>query len=687
MAAAERSDPRERWLRAVPFVLAALTVTTVLGVAAYVDRFARHGYSVSWYAQRHGERFETAHTTEHRVVIPNDHRPMSRYMENWDFAALGIPPELPPLDATFRAVVEVPPAGRYLHPLATGDTFVRVDGFPITEETRVSGGFHRVEVDWRTHFDAVTYFQLEWGPSPVAFERVPTAAIWPLDGDFPPMRRFLWIAALVVSATLALVVFRIARAEDEARLRLVHVWVVVALIVVGIGFRLVDYDVMPDWRDNSDEQLAAWNGYSLLENGQPRSWTLWPAEYGGLVPMEVTQYFGRTFHVISPYFEHPPLLHLLVGAAGHLGGAREYREVRVGDIRLVPIGLAALNLLLMVLIGRRIERRRIDQGGMGPYLGALLYAVLPWIVIQTRVVKEEALLTTLSLACIWFFLRFRESRVTRDLVIASVLAGLATLTKVPGFVFVIALSMLVLREAGPRKMALTVAIAVPLSALLLVYGAVYDWQLFLLTQRIQTSRMVHFNIFLRFFDDGLINHNVVGRGWLLFLWLGTMASLHRRPLRDAAVIGVPLMAYLASIALGSGTWTYGWYVTPLLPWLCLGAGFFLADLWAKPDIVRGGIVAFVLVFYSLNFVVSPDWMQAWAYHSEARALVTLVLVLSFGPFALASAWPGSVSKTIARAALVACLGTVIVVSGFFVQRYDELATVYHDFDRDRRFDR
>jgi hypothetical protein len=175
-------DARERWQRAAPFVLAALTVALVLGVASYVDRFARHGYSASWYAQRGGQRMETARTTEHRVVIPNDHRPMSRYMESWDFVQLGIPAELPPLDATFRTVLEVPSSGRYLHVLSTGESAIRVDGHPITGETRIGGGFHQVEIDWHTHFDAVTYFQLEWGPSSVAFERVPTAAIWPLDG-------------------------------------------------------------------------------------------------------------------------------------------------------------------------------------------------------------------------------------------------------------------------------------------------------------------------------------------------------------------------------------------------------------------------------------------------------------------------------------------------------------------------
>ena len=67
--------------------------------------------------------------------------------------------------------------------------------------------------------------------------------------------------------------------------------------------------------------------------------------------------------------------------------------------------------------------------------------------------------------------------------------------------------------------------------------------------------------------------------------------------------------------------------------------------------------------------------------------MTIAILLMFGPFALATAWPGSVEGDSARTALVLCLATVIGVSAFFVQRYDDkLATVDHDFDCDRRFD-
>ena len=670
-------QPNERLARAAPFVVALVVVSAVIGVASYVDVFARHGYQVSWYADRHGERFETGRTFESRVVFPTAHRPMSRLIENWRFDALGVPAVLPPIDATFRTVLEVPSA-RFLHVSATGVTAIRVDGAPTPEDVRISSGFHRVEIDWSAPLERDVSFLLEWGPTPLAHEPVPARAMWPLHGVVPPMRVLLWVLALVLAAAGGLAAFLIMTRHGAARRRLVHLVTAILLVGLCVGYRAIDYDVMPDWRDNADEQLASWNGYSLLETGRPRSWTLWPEQYGSLASMEVTPYFGRTYHVMTPYFEHPPLTHLLVGAAAHLGGARSYREVRLSHVRLVPILLAGLNVLLILAIGRRLERRRIEAGGVGPYIGALLYAVLPFIVIQTRVVKEEVLLTTMILGCVWFYMRFRETQSRRALAAASVLAGLAILTKVPGFACVIALSILVLRTGGWRALVFSLSISLPLSALWPLYGVVYDARLFFFTQEIQSSRPVTFEIFPRFFDVGLINNNLVGRGWMLFLWLATMSTLHRRRAEDALVIAAPLFAYLAAIALGSGTWTYGWYVTPMLPWLTLGAGLALGDLWREPDLGRGALFVFLLVFYTLNFVTGAE---------VARPIVTGVLVAAFAPFALAAALPTPLTRNLARATLLAGLLVVVVVSASFVARYEVLELAYHDFDIDPRWGR
>jgi 4-amino-4-deoxy-L-arabinose transferase-like glycosyltransferase len=677
------ADVQARLARGWPTWLGLLGVLVVLAAATFADGYVRHGYTVSWYARTtDGERIETARTTEHRVVISNDHRPMSRIVEGWNYRRLGIPADVPPIDATLRASITVPREGRYFRITSSGSGTVRVDGSVVTMQTLVPGGVHHLEVDWHTTLDASAYFQLEWGPEPVATERVPREALVPADGALPPLRRALWIAALVLGAIAFVVLRRIASSEGVARRKLVHASLVAMLVMTGVGFRLIDYDVMPDWRDNDDERFACWNGFSLIEEGRPRALTIWPAEYVGMVDMQIVPYFGRIFHVISPYFEHPPLMHLLVGAAGVIGGAHEYREVRLSHARLVPIALAGITIAFLIALGRRLDRR-----SAAPYVGALLYAVLPWIVIQTRVIKEEDLMTTLSVACIYFFVRWRDEKKQRDLTIAAILAGACALAKVPGAAFVLVLAVLVMREAGARTMMRTVATSLPVVALWPIFGAIYGWRVFAYTQNIQAQRQVHFNSFLRFFDDGMINHTMIGRGWLMFLWLATLGAMLRRSRAMIAIVGTPLVAYLAAITLGSGDWTYGWYITPLFPWLCLGAGAFIVDAWNETDIVRGAILTFVFLFYTLNFAFSPEWIRSWLFHMEVRWLVTIVLLLGWGPFALSTAMPSVQTKWFARIALVGIVTAVVIQSALFVYRWDELSSLFGDFDRNRHFDR
>jgi 4-amino-4-deoxy-L-arabinose transferase-like glycosyltransferase len=428
-----------------------------------------------------------------------------------------------------------------------------------------------------------------------------------------------------------------------------------------------------------------WNGWSLLEDGTTRGWSLWPGAYDGGIGVEVVDVWGESRSVISPYFEHPPLLHVLVGAATHLGGAHHWLETKLKHGRLVPIGLSALSLILLIAVGRRLY-------GCGPaaHLGGLLYAVLPIIALQTRVIKEEALLVPLSLATILYFLRWRDDgKKIRDLTIAAVCAGLATIAKVPAVVFVPALVMLVAMERGETtRAALAASVGLAVACLWLVFGAVIDWDVFLATQAKQGTRPTHWNLFPRFFDATLINHSVLGRGWILFLWLGAVASAFARGWRESAPVTVPLTAYLIAIAVGTGNWTFGWYIVPLYPFLCLGAGDYLARLWSRPTFLTGALFVVLLVMYTLNFTLEPSWAKTPDAWPEIRKMVSVFVVLFVGPYALAQVYPRSPGvMRLARLATLSGLAIVVAVSALFIVRYDEIYERYHDFDRDMYFHR
>lgn len=664
-----------------------------LALAGVADVYARHGWNARWYTEHEGRRTLVTRTIEHRVEFPNAHRPLARYVQGWPFDRLPMPHDLPEIDAELRAIVTVPPgAPRFLRADALREAEVVVDGRPASDAA-LDPGPHEVLVRWsgrppvnvRTRPNAsAVRFALTWGPTPRASEPVPREAITPITGAWTSARVALWWLAIVLALLFGAGAFVTAHAEESiARLRRGAVLATALVVVIGTAYRAVDYDVMPEFRENADELFATWNGWSLLDDGTTRGWSLWPHAYGGS-SVERTQvhFFGETRVVIEPYFEHPPLLHVLVGAAAHLGGADHWLEARLAHTRLVPIALSALSLVLLIAVGRRLFPR-----SPAPWLGALLYAVLPTIALQTRVIKEEALLVPLALGMLLFFLRWRDDgKQTRDLVLAAVCAGLAPLAKVPAIVFVPSLVMLVAAERGELLRATWAAIiGLAIASLLLVFGALIDWDAFWLTQVHQGGRPTHWNIFPRFFDATLVNHNLVGRGWILFLWLAFAASVFRRGRRDAAVLTVPLVTYLIAIAVGSGNWTFGWYVVPLYPFLCLGAGDMLAGLYRRPTLIGGALFVVLLVMYGLSFTVDPTWAKQPEAWPVLRRAVTILVALSIAPYALAQVWPRSIARGAARMTTVVGLAAVVALSGYFVARYDTIYETYRDFDRDPWF--
>lgn len=681
------AKPRRRWARPVPLGIGLLVLLGTLGATALADRlYLGRGVDATWHAEVDGERREVARTVEHRVQFPNERRALARFVQGWRFDRDGIPADLFPFVAKLRGRVTVPRGDRELYVQARPHGEVRIDGEPMRSGARVPEGEHAFEVDWSGNFEARgvslrAFFCRGQTATPETSsfcQEAPVQSFTPLSRS---SQTHLWLGALL-ALLLSVATTALAASDAATRRRWLGRAALALVLALGLGLRLFDYDVMPDFRENGDELFATWNGWSLLETGETRGWSLWPHVYGARVEHSRLEYFGMDWNLIQPYFEHPPLTHLLVGAAAHLGGAEHFAHAKLAHTRLVPILFVIPTLLLMFGIGRRVDPR-----GAGPWLACLLYAVTPTIALQTRVIKEEALLGPLGLGAVYAVLVYRERESVRALVAAGLLAGMATWAKVTGFAFVPAVVALLLADRRWRAAAVAGALGVGVSAGLLAYGAAVDWDTFVFAQRHQGTRPLHFNIFLRWFDVTLINHSVIGRGWMLFLWIGTAAAHARRRAQASAFIAVPLLLYLSAITIGTGNWTFGWYAVPLYPWLCLGAGRFLADLWDAPDLFRGLIASVLLGLYSLNFFFEPSFMKVPDHWPDLRIAIALIVTALFAPFGLVQAIRTRGTIQLARGATALLLALFTALSARFVVRYDTFYDIYKDFDRDVYFDR
>ena len=681
MSGNRRATSLRPWLFAIAAMFISLCVALAIDVAYF-----RNALTVAWHAtDAEGQRFEMTRTVEHRLTFPNQHRALARYIENWNFERLP-PPMTPPIDALVMAHLDVPPGSNiFFGTTGSGTRDVRVDGHAIPPEG-VAPGSHWLEVSWRdSHPMGSTSFAITQGYDASASDPLPRGWVTSAGGAWPMSRRLCWLVASLLALSIAYAAARISQLEGVPLRHFIAKVATATILVFAFAFRLFDSDVMPQYLENGDELFALWNGWSILHDGTPRGWTLWPGSYGGQpIITTMLSMHGVEWHVIEPYFEHPPLLHLLVGGAAMLGGAEHWSHARLADGRLVPIFLSTLTTWLVILIARRTDRNLLHPSP-APWFAGLIYAVLPTIALQGRVIKEEAILTPLVAGCVLAFLRWRDDgHRTRDAVLAASLAGACMLAKVTGFAVVAALIGLFVYERQIREGVRAGLIGVGVASLFPLFGAVVNWQVFLETQRLQGGRPTHYNLFLRFFDDGMINMSLIGRGWLLFLWLATMASVFSRPRKDQMALYLVPIFYLVAIGLGSGNWTYGWYISPVVPYLCLGVGRYLADLWREGDFTRGAIFSLTGLMYGFNFLLDPQYARQGSSWPEIRLRVTLLLAAMLTPYAVAAVFR---FRTLARVNLVLSLVVLVGLSGYFVTHFDVIYERYRDFDRDSYFDR
>jgi len=670
--------------RGVAAVLAVCVFLEVLGLLVALDRYLAHGLLARWTTPTVQERPVLTETVEHRVVIRNELRPLARMVQAWP-EGRPIPDGLPPIDVDFDAWLEVPEGPPLaLRVVASGTAELRVDGRPAQEP--IEPGRHRLQVRWRSATQAPgrdvwdrsppVFFRLEWGLPGAATGPVPASALTPRVPD--PSRPWAWALGLLLALGLAAGTYVTARASGEARARRGFLLAAAVLVLLGGGLRLYDYTVAPDFRENMDELFAAWNGWQLVEDGTTRGWSLWPHRYGaGTARESVTYWRERPIPVIRPYFEHPPLFHLLVGVAAHLGGAQSFEHVRVTHTRLVPIALSMIALLLCMALALRVARSR-----MAALAAGLFYAVTPFVALQGRAVKEDSLVAVLLPAMILAFLRWRDRGYRRvHLAAAAVFAGLGILAKLPAIALLVALVALVVATGRPRDATFAAVLGAAVASLLLVYAAVMGWDAFWHAQRVQGSiRQVSPDVFQTWFAWPMINTNKVGRGPLIFLWVASAVTAYRLPRPRALPVVLPLAVYIVAAGLPSGTWQYGWYMLPVYPLLCALAGAFAVRLVRRPELFGGLLVVGLLTLYAVMLSLEPSWVADPGNWRRMRGLTWGLTLGVLAPVGLATVFTGRWARRLGRAATVAALLLYATASSYFVLRYDVTERLYYDYD-------
>jgi 4-amino-4-deoxy-L-arabinose transferase-like glycosyltransferase len=311
------------------------------------------------------------------------------------------------------------------------------------------------------------------------------------------------------------------------------------------------------------------------------------------------RYFSRSFPIVESAFDHTPLLQILAGASATLLGADDMFQCTPQRIRPPMILLGTASVVLLFFLARKLF------GYRAAFVAGLFMAVSPLVVLDSRLVKEEGLVQFLWLSGALLYAKASEKRDAPRLdYLCGVLLGLATLSKIHGIALGAGFAAAAVASPprnwprGLRILGTSVAVA----ALYPVYGLLLDADTYIaVVSWLAGSYPVggedlaeKLLILPRFILEPKAAAGIaLIDGWILLGWLSLPFLTRSLP------IVIPMAAYLlALMATIHSSNLYGFYVIPVLPFLCIAAGRLMERALSRPS--------FLTSFLFLGLVLLPQ---------------------------------------------------------------------------------
>lgn len=410
-------------------------------------------------------------------------------------------------------------------------------------------------------------------------------------------------------------------------------WLLVALVILVVGYvlRKDNYDTVPLPGTSMDEYSYSWVGLSLIETGYPvgisgiDGYEKQVYKYINVDDIYQSTAGGNPLKINYPWFDHPPMMGLMTGGYAWMKGARSFEDTKTYLIRKPMIWLGSLTLIsLMVLL-------LINNGYVVSLVGGLIWAVVPSVILSSRMIQAENGVVPFWLLSLIFLSLYRKDRKLVYLIIAALLSGFATLFKLSGIVCLIA-SVLILisdsRKELKRELLVYAYYYLLVASLFLVYGLIIDPKQFISIFVSNSNRYYGIGseaVFRLITQTKLTNLKYVTEPWLLVSWLAVFVGLSRKKF---SIYTICLSSYLA-VYLFFGSYPYGWYSFPFWPFLISEFAILLSmsirskisPLWAFWSLL------IVIGYYLTKFIDIAEFQNYSFWWKNSIFVISLLLLL------------------------------------------------------------
>ncbi len=384
------------------------------------------------------------------------------------------------------------------------------------------------------------------------------------------------------------------------------------ILILGLFLRQDKINTWPRLGATFDEYAWTWLGMNLIQNHVPESWSPHP-QYKN---KHLIAYQKAYFVLVKPYLEHPPLFGLVAGGYALLSGVKDPLHVDINHIRGLALLLGVLSIFLIYIFAAEVYDFKIGL------LSSFLYSMIPTIAVGSRIVENENFFIPFFLLSLFLISKFIKTKNPMYRNIVGVICGLLALAKVPWLAGALAIVLILFYVRRYKDAFKFLAIVLPIFSLFILYGAYFDWNLFISLWKLQLQRYdLAFNsIFALFTSPYLVDRFLVD-GWIYFGYFAIFL-LAIKDFKKNFMILLPFLAYFAVFVFAiPNEPSHGWYRYPFYPFLVISTALFLKEYFTKN---------YFLTFLFLIFTGLSMLQLSWAQRLGFSFLVFRSFLILFG---------------------------------------------------------
>jgi len=323
-----------------------------------------------------------------------------------------------------------------------------------------------------------------------------------------------------------------------------------------------------------DEKTWLMVGTSLIDTGQPTTWSIFVGAYSKA---------GADINTesVTPYLDHPPLFSLLVGGWAHFWGETDTNNLNWELVRVPMIVISLATIILTYLFVRRAFGKTMALFTLTAFV------FFPSHVISSRIIAAEHMIGLLLMLGLYLFAVFattkneRVKKVTGGAMIFLCLVSL--LFKLSAIVVPATLCFLALYK---RQWKLGTALSLASLASVLIYmgyGYYYNWEAFvnvLFAHQVRPQSFVHFWTIFTLLDIG---HFPFWDPSIIIGLAGAVGLVAASPRKNdnRMYIFIPLLFNSLLFMMIAPVEAYGWYKYSLYPLMAIGLGYVFFQLYKQ----------------------------------------------------------------------------------------------------------